>query len=143
MLCRGSGMHALKPASFCYCVDAIKVTVSLLDSLVRSRVPQLFVSPSCMCSVVAAADGGVLWPHYHCCDCRVEGCKRHRPLGCREYYESQGYNNPRYWLLLLSYLLLDVNPMCLCPPTLPPSITKCWALPAVGTPPTAFAPSAQ
>lgn len=45
--------------------------------------------------MVPAAEGGVLWPHYHCCDCRVEGCKRHRPYGCREYYESMGYTNVR------------------------------------------------
>lgn len=47
------------------------------------------------CSMVPAEEGGVLWPHYHCCDCHAASCNRHRPQGCQEYYESQGYNNPR------------------------------------------------
>lgn len=50
---------------------------------------------SAVSRMVPASEGGVLWPHYHCCDCRVEGCKRHRPYGCKEYYESMGYTNAR------------------------------------------------
>ena len=35
-------------------------------------------------------DGGVLWPHYHLCDCRDPSCRNHKPHGCEEYYAAAG-----------------------------------------------------
>lgn len=84
MLCGGLG------TSLCVCVEPLPAG--------------LFATHACVClcaafphcRMVPESEGGVLWPHYHCCDCDVETCKRHRPLGCADYYESMGYSNPRY-----------------------------------------------
>lgn len=66
----------------------------------------------CCHQVALPDDGGVMWPHYHLCNCADPACKWHRPEGCLEYYAAIGSNAklPCPWCLMLPavQLLRDV-----------------------------------